>query len=262
MSVCIALRNPDLTSKEIVACCDWKTSTESVSAETAFKFRYLSMYWGALWAGNDEVVEEVLGLYQRDLPALEDDKPLEALRGPLRQWRRRLAEAYIHDRLSLTLDDFYRNGKEWVDSGIRRDAQSGIATDYEQQKQKVQLILVGYVAGSLSIYLVSHGEVYERADLAAIGTGYAVAEAAIYWRMDRDEARGLDQTIYSVYEAKRLSEMSPYVGNQTTLFVIRPGEQGRLFFESHKGSLDLKSLEAKFKRFGPKPYKESKPLGK
>jgi hypothetical protein len=251
VSVCIVAK-PELFATEVVACCDRKVSTDSVSSETGFKFRPLSPHWLALWAGVNPVLTEVLDLYEVSPPNTRDRHPVELLRRPLRVWRKRLAEACIHEKHALSFDEFYKNGKVWLDLDVWTETQREIARRYDTQKTEVQLILIGNVGGSAGIYVVSCGEVTECAQVATIGTGYAVAEAALYWRMDHDSPRSLDQTIYSVYEAKKLSEMSPFVGEKSTMAIIRPGDSG-LAFES----VDIKILEKEFKRFGPKPYRRT-----
>jgi hypothetical protein len=197
----------------------------------------------------------LLDIYEPVVPAIDDKTPIETLRLPLRTWRKRIAEAYIHDRHALTFDEFYRNGKTWLDLDIWSETQREIGRLYESEKNSVQLILIGCVAGNTSIYLVSHGEVSECLDLAVIGTGYAVAEAAIYWRLSHDSPRNLEQTKYAAYEAKKLSELSPYVGVESTMIIVRPSKDKlTLDFDL----VDMAPLEECFKQFGPKPYIEPK----
>lgn len=253
MSICIAAK-PELYSNEAVICCDCKVSTESVSSESGFKIRPLNSRWIALQAGVDPISDEVIDIYRETPIGPDDPCAIESLRIIFRKWRKRLAEACIQDRHALSLDEFYRSGKTWLDQDVWAETQREVGRRYEIQKADVQLILIGTVSGVLSIYSISHGEVNECSQVAVTGTGYAVAEAALYWRMDHDSPRSLNQTLYSVYEAKKLSEMSPYVGEKSIIGIIRSAN-GILDIEPVPQSL----LEKQFKRFGPKPYREIKP---
>jgi hypothetical protein len=258
MSICIAAKC-HATDPEVVLCYDWKVSSETVSAEPGGKFRWLNRRWVVLLAGVTDVSKEVVDIYERSLPHPEDETPVEALRVPLREWRKRLATAYIHDRHALTFEDFYQYGGSWLGQDVWHETQSEIGRRFDQQKTTLELILVGCVGSgptaTTSIFQVANGEVHERSELATAGTGYAVAEAALYWRMSHDRPRNIEQTIYSAYEAKKLSELSPYVGQQLSMVVVKPARSGdRLEMDI----VDTDVLVKQFKRFGPKPYRKSK----
>ena len=250
MSVCIAMKR-DLFGAEVVACCDRQISTDYISSETGFKVRPLNNYWIALQAGVDPITDEVLDLFGDSMPDVDDLNPIEALRVPLRQWRRRLAEAYIHQQHAISFDEFY--DAKWMDTEIWSETQREIGRRYETQKKDVQLVLIGQVGMQLNLYSVIDGEISECKQIAVTGTGYAVAEAALYWRLDHDMERTLEQTVYAVYEAKKLSEMSPYVGEKSVMSILTAGQHGIGY-----SRVNQKALAKQFQRFGPKPYRASK----
>lgn len=258
MSICIAAKDHS-TGTEVVLCCDWKVSSDAVSSETGSKFRWLNKRWIGLMAGNTDVSKEVMDIYERSLPDAADENPLEALRDPLREWRKRLATAYIHDRHALTFEDFYQYGGSWLGQDVWHETQNEIGRRFDQQKTALELILVGCVGSGPTantlIFQVTNGEVTERPELALIGTGYAVAEAALYWRMSHDKPRDIHQAVYSVYEAKKLSELSPFVGQQMTMMVVRPARSGERF---EMDLVNTEPLAKQFKQFGPKPYRKRK----
>ena len=136
-------------------------------------------------------------------------------------------------------------------SGLRHNGR--LHGDMKSRKRMFKLILIGIVSGVLEIFSIVDGDVFECKQVAVAGTGYAVAEAALYWRMDHDSPRTLEQTIYAVYEAKKLSEMSPYVGQKSIMGVLTATENGVAY-----AAVDTKSMERKFKRFGPKAYRQDK----
>ena len=255
MSICIAAKNPArVPCREVVVCCDTKVSTESLSAETGKgKLHLLGPRWCVLTAGLNPSIDEVVSIFKASLPDLKDKHPLESLRVTFRKWRSRIAEAFIHDRHAITMEQFYGHGKVWFDSETWKETQNQLAATYESRKLEVEMILIGCVGGSLSIYRIYRGDIVESDSFAMIGSGSVVGEAAFYWRIEHDAIHDLEQTIYASYEAKKLSELSPFVGEQTLVIIVERTENGGLSFDRGK-SVDTRILDAKLKRFGLKPH--------
>jgi 20S proteasome alpha/beta subunit len=244
----------------VVFCTDKRVESEIGSAETEEKIRWLSPRWYVLAAGPLDEVQELIEIYRSHLDrvSIATGSVLEELRIPPRLLRKRMAEALIHQRVALSYEEFLEVGKDKLQDDVYRQ----LSYDMTVQRIEAELLLVGYVPlprtkdlSHFEAYLCRSGDIFSRQHFAAIGSGAAVAESALYQRQQNKNS-SLSDTLYCVYEAKRLGENVPGVGKETRLAVwcINDGDDldrpFRNWHELNAGA--LRFLEQQFQEYGPK----------
>jgi hypothetical protein len=267
MTLCIAAACETKNGQpRIVLCTDWK-SEETVSgaslgsSENTDKLYWLKKGWAALIAGSETHGQELVRAYvkymQKSKPSKWGDVQ-EELKGPAQAQRETLIDAYLKKTTGVSLEWFLDKGKDKLPPETVRDCIS----DIKRVTLNASMIIAGFVTvqfnpGSLErrryplIFLVqSDGSTRTCRDFAAIGEGKIIAIPALKQR-DQNASAGLLQTIYQVFEAKRLSEIIPSVGEAQSIDVLAPG--GRVWSLSDKG---YEQLEKLYKRFGPRAIKE------
>jgi hypothetical protein len=225
-------------------CFDREIQTEIAKAQTGFKLVGLPSQWHALQAGSLHRAKELTDLYIEhlgtiDLASMEEPAVLEQLRIPPARLRRRMAEALTQEKFSTGYEDFLRSGKDWFDVDTHRQ------TLYEISSQNFggdELILFGSISGGFLLYKFSGGEVWQCRDFAVIGSGTTVAEPNLYQRK-QDWTKSVQETLYSLYEAKKLAEVTPGVGDKTLMAMIFLPKPGSLQWLSVRG---LEILEREF----------------
>lgn len=253
MSLCIAAACREGDESRIVLCFDLQVSTSSYSSEGEIKFEEIDCPLGrleALFAGPSvAAARELIALYRSHLAASENVKREnieELLRVPLRLYKRRMVESLVQRRIALTYDQFLER-KEQLEIGL----QAKISGAIDDLTVESELILAGFPPSGLPVPRLIAKVAWEDVELqghfACIGAGASTAERALHWRR-QSERRGLAETIYNVYEAKRLGELSPLVGKWTALAVMKPDRQEVI---SVKG---LAWLELLFRQLGPQGF--------
>lgn len=236
----------------VVVAFDWRIETDSAGAETGFKLQSLGRQWAALISGDVQDAVELCRQYSAFLIQHEDITSthlLEYLNTPIRCFRYAMAESLIQSKLAMTYDEFLNHGREQVPMDLRRQ----IASEIAWQQCPVQLILIGVVDGRLVVAKSHNFEIRRCEDFAVIGSGSAIAEANLYQRKHSCLC-SLGDTIYSVYESKRLGEIAPGVGRETSLFVLNRDDRGSILRQPWSRG-DKKVLEKQFKRYGPRLLK-------
>ena len=256
MTLCIAAHcmEPDWTgSPRIVAAFDWKIEEDSVgSSEGHAKLRHLTEEWVALLAGPSISETEDLALrYQAFLvnnhEQLTRGNLRDQLRRPLNAYRESLADRHTHGLLAVPYSDFLDHGENWFPEELRRQ----VALEIAQQKIDAEIVLIGVVEKEyLVIADCVYGEVRLCHHFTAIGSGHSVAKASLYHR-GQESTCPLSETIYSIFEAKKLGENVPGVGKVTTILVVRRNEDGTLAWDVLQ-SEDIEFEESLYHKFGPK----------
>ena len=188
VTLCIAA----YSGSDIVLCFDRQIGDDASTSESAFKcFHPLGRFnLCALWAGNLDHVEDILGA------CIDYLGPQE-----------------------LTLENYKEEIWKAYNKGKKRLAKRGI------KKTDVQLLVCGFVSRMPKIVFVSSDYVDTHPAFMAIGSGAQVADAMLRWR-NPTEHTPIEEAIYYVYEAKRMGEMSPHVGKETHISVLSH-EMGR-----------------------------------
>lgn len=91
-----------------------------------------------------------------------------------------------------------------------------------------------------------YGNVHWDDDFSLIGSGSVIAKGAMCQR-DYDNTMPLMECLYRIYEAKRLAEIDPHVGQPSKFEIMLP--TGRFDISDEC----FKYLNDKFRTFGPKP---------
>lgn len=261
MTLCIAAICEEEKHPKIVVCTDWRQESYLVHSETADKLRLLPHGWSALIADTANRDEELVALYEKDFMGISkfefanDAELFAAMKKPAQQYKANLANEYISHMLGMSYAEFLKADnipEEFVTK--RLDEVSNI-------KLGAALILSGFVEmqdyiskkkeKNAYLFVVEddegHQDVVRTEDnFAVIGSGRHVAVPALTQR-ELDSSQSLMETIYCVYEAKKLAEVVPGVGEHTSIDVFEAS--GKTWSISDKGYDHCKRL---FRRLGPR----------
>jgi hypothetical protein len=257
MTLCIAaLCKTDDESPALALCFDRQIETETAKAETGFKLASIGHSWRVLQAGPVHQSMELTDLYRTHFKEINAVDPstfhhsvvLEDLKVPPRLLRRRMADGLTQDKFSVTYEDFLVHGKEWLDEDTHRQMLYEIST----QVIESELILFGPGMLQFALYKFSR-EVWECGDFATIGCGATVAEPVLYQRQ-QNRINSVRETLYALYEAKKLAEVTPGVGEKTIMGVVLYESPDAIRWVSPQGE---EFLADEFDQFGPKQYREN-----
>lgn len=218
MTLCIAAHARSMDMKpSIVLCCDSLVTVGTGVSETArkYKLRFLPGL-ACMFAGVDEHAQDLMRLYQTRLasytPSLADIK--EQLWVGMKQFESDLQRREI----TLTPHD-------------------------------LRMLVAGFIDGQTEIIYVDQEKVFDVPIFQAIGIGAESAQGILSWRNPAVHWV-IGDVMYFLYEAKRISEVDPYVGKQTNMFVLEQSSRGSLLAYEVVGT-GYTFLEQQFERFGP-----------
>jgi 20S proteasome alpha/beta subunit len=217
MTLCIGAFARLIGEPRIVLCFDHQVGDDYSASNSTFKCDLgIGNQLVAVWSGTLDHVDDALRIYRNRLatkiPTLADFK-----------------------------EDLWMGFQELKDSLSRRG----------QDQTDVQLIIGGYVEGEPSLFSVSSDGVYSPPSYCTIGSGGYVADAMLRWRKTSRYSQ-LDEVLYAVYEAKKMSEISPHVGPTTTMLVLLRTE--RIYVVQGVQDEAMKYLDSCFRKFGPRVY--------
>jgi hypothetical protein len=262
VTVCIAAicqQDKENTDARIVVCSDWKSETDWGGSETADKLRLLPKGWVALMADQLSRCEELVAQYEthlRDLREVSDDRHLfEEMKKPAHKQKEVLANDYLRQMLGISYADLVSPDKKFPEEMVNKRLE-----EVAKIRLRAALIIAGFIETTQGeekrenlpyLFVVDDGGDHEDVvrvedNFAAIGSGAYVAIPTLHQR-GHEEDKSLMETIYSVYEAKRLAEIVPGVGEATSLDVIYP--DGRMMTWTDELNQRCKWL---FDRLGPK----------
>jgi hypothetical protein len=256
MTLCIAaISDAFVEGEHIVGCCDWRVETSTIGAEMELKFRWLTGSWCVMVGGNNlfhakELSDRYRQLFQRERDKINVDNLLELLRQPPQEMRRMLADSYTRHALAISYEEFLD-----PDTAISKDMRRGMELEIGQQQIEAELVLMGVVDRHLVVAKYLNGVVSIEEDFAAIGSGSPLAESFLFLR-SQNRASPLAETIYAVYEAKRIGELAPGVGKTTHIFVMALNIEDKPFFTTLNTEDDMELLEKQLRKFGPQPLNE------
>ena|ERR1035438_1269618 len=250
MTLCIAAACEHKDKPAIVLCSDWRGETESAGADTIDKFRWVTDGWPSLIAGTVSKADELVETYERHLEkkTLTRLNVVQELKLPLQQRKAELAEEYIQRLLGISYREFLQRGKDQLPPEFFQQTVNAIAN----LGLDCELIIAGCVPGDDSDPVTeifrtdAWGNFFREENFSAIGSGAQVASAALFQR-EHDSSVKLMNALYNVFEAKRLGEISPGVGSNTSIDVLMSDGSVR---EISDDCFDL--LEKMFRRYGPK----------
>jgi 20S proteasome alpha/beta subunit len=251
MTLCIAAACEHEEKPAVVLCSDWRGETDSAGAEIVDKFRWVKDGWPCLIAGSVSKADELVETYERHLEkkTLTRLTLVQELKIPLQQRKTEIANEYVQRILGISYSEFLRDGlrqlpQEFFQQTVNAIANLGLECD---------LIIAGCLQDESGDHLTEifrtdlWGNLFRENDFSSIGSGANVASAALFQR-EHTSSADLMTTLYHLYEAKRLGEVSPGVGTQTSLDVLFSDGTVREVTEEC-----FKYLEKLYRRFGPRP---------
>lgn len=254
MTLCIAAACSNHRQDAIVLCIDSLVTTGTASSETEYKLVDLGPY-AAMFSGNIPEARELLSCYADYLarhplqnPSL--DERLEQLREPLLIQKREMIDATVRRRTGMSYQKFLDRDTHF-DPGIR----AKICADIENLSIDVDLIIVGGGVERLWIFRERMERIEAEINFACIGDGAEAAEQSLH-RREQQESLSLNETLYHVYEAKRMGELAPTVGKKTDLSVFERSKSsdGPLPWSLYPVTPEiLDYLEDCYKKYGPQP---------
>lgn len=271
MTVCIAAlceQSQDNREQRIVVCYDWNSEHEMAGSETADKLRVLPRGWIALMADTLSRCEELVARYEthlREMKGLVDDNHLfEEMKKPAHAQKAALANDYMMQTLGVSYADLVSPDKNFPEEIVSKRLE-----EVAQIKLRAALIVAGFVATQQAdipqretnpyVFVVddqNHEDVVRvEENWGVVGTGSYVAIPALHQR-EQDNDTDLMETIYNLYEAKRLAEVVPGVGESTSIAVMYPDGTLKSWTEPL-----LNRCKWIFDRIGPKfdiPEKKAK----
>ncbi|MEK7992432.1 MAG: hypothetical protein AAB403_01385 [Planctomycetota bacterium] len=266
MTLCIAATCTHQKQPIVILCSDWRAeSGDLAGGDVEDKLSWIKgPTWAVLKAGIIPEADKLIAVYQTMLSAMgalpNSETLLPTLNAAFQQYRQLL----INEYLSLTLGISYPAllggvelpGASTTDKILFPEAfVEKTLLDIEQIPfPNCQLILAGFVEGLPFIVSANEdpadGMSYSRlriqSNFYAIGSGASAAMMTLYRREHKGAETCLMQAIYHVYEAKLLGEVSPGVGETTSITVVFPS--GECLDLSTKGH---RYMEECFEHFGP-----------
>jgi hypothetical protein len=261
VTLCIAAACLDGDEPKVVLCTDWREEVEGVgSAETSDKLTFIKDGWLALLAGDGAAGDALVSVYQTELgdTTLTQANLLTELEKPMHKRKQCLADSYTRQTLGMAYSEFLRYGKQKFPEDFFKEHISQIM----KIRLDASLIICGFVDEYDHVdkktekwpWLVRvqddpwnpQNNLTIEADFTAIGSGADSALASLYRREQQSEL-SLMHTIYFLYEAKRLSEGVPGVGESISIDVLdQDGNVASLTDEGYDKCDEL------FRRFGPR----------
>jgi hypothetical protein len=268
VTLCIAATCEHDDDPRIVLCRDWRGEVPEVgSTDKQMKLRHLSKEWVALFAGDTARAIELCIRYEEHLKTvvLTQSNIAVEIRGVFQKYKRDLADSYMKTTYAISLDyltdkEKYALGDQFRDTALDQISRLSV---------NVELLIAGFVPThdfvdgvtdmNPIICAVSENHsgdlVMLEEDFAVIGAGSNAAKTMLYYR-DQDYVTSLMETIYTVLEAKHLSNIVPGIGESYSVDVLH--SDGTILTLSDAGDDRCEEL---FSRFGPR-NKEIKTKGK
>jgi 20S proteasome alpha/beta subunit len=262
MTLCIAARAtvPSPLTPCIVLCFDYLAANDWWGSEGEYKFYVLSEQLVAMVAGAVAQTKELAHIYQAYLRtnklSADDAEATKQLRIPLGELKSRTAESYVQRRLAVSYREFRKNGKKDFGPEVYYRYLAAI----EKHQPNVEMIIAGFEGGTPRLYHIRRDdgnkpvELEDATNFCLIGSGSIAAEPTLHARKQTSNTP-LSQALYNIYEAKKLGEASPWVGEKTRMFVLKPPDNGSALRAQVVTDAGEKWLKQLYRRYGPKPMK-------
>jgi hypothetical protein len=248
MTLCIAAHAKDGSHPCIVCCCDTRIETSTAGSEIGNKLRSFGTGWGALISGT---IPDAYDLVEKYVVHLSTPRPtphwLDWLRVPAWKYKEFLVDQYLRATYAISREDFYSDNRGHLGETVADQTLYEIA----RIESGCELILFRITDSRSYIFHVNNRfEVRIEADFCSIGTGATNADSWLHFR-EQNALMSRNDTIYSLYEAKRFSEISPAVGKRTVIDVIEHTGQGAILYPP-----GMKELERRYEQYGPRTIKQ------
>lgn len=256
VTVCIAAMCEHNGEPRIVLCSDWKGEEGFGGSETTDKWRSLPKGWEALIAGDLSRAEELIARYESHLklmPDMPNDNTLyDEMKKPAHTQKAALIDDYVRQLLGISYVDFLSS------TTLPHEFVAKQLDEVARIRLGAQVILAGFCqfvpTMDINSYLFVVGEEHTEStdvvriadNFAAIGSGAYVAIPVMH-QHEHESDKPLMETIYTIFEAKRLSEIVPGVGQATSLEIMEPS--GKVKVLSDAGYKQCMTL---FSKLGPK----------
>ncbi len=266
MTVCIAaacLEN-DLDPR-IVLCRDWRGELPYVgSSDEVYKLKRLSDKWVALVAGTLCRADELCLRLEYGLKKtpFTEENIVNEIRKVFGDYKRSLADSFLRNKYGFSFDTLIDKGRDAFGESFVAECFS----DIEKLSIPVELIVAGFVEAydydekevGMHPVLCSLSEANDgdpvvlEDEFSVIGAGANTARTMMFSR-NQNAANSLLQTVYTVYEAKRISETVPGVGDSYSIDILHL--DGSLHNLTEVGAKRLRQI---FDRFGPRSIEEKR----
>ena len=211
--------------------------------------------WQALWAGGEaeaddlantlkEVLEPETFTFQNIVHKLSEAAAIHL---------KKLTERYVSAKLKIPFERFLTHGEHEVSAGVRDQ----LWYEIEHLDFGCEMLVSGFGNGMPLLFKIDNeGTVTRVEHFAAIGSGAKVAEAVLYQRKQQATTE-LNQTLYNVYEAFKLSsQIAPAVAGGPHIWLSEHEILNRAeIVEQYVTRSGLKVLERCFKKYAPKEAK-------
>ncbi|MFN0206018.1 MAG: hypothetical protein ACKVS6_06855 [Planctomycetota bacterium] len=255
MTLCIAaVCGENGTRNRIAFCCDTRIGDESSGSEIELKLRVLETNWWVMYAGKAARAKELMDIYKAYLKIYEYSSltVTNDLRIPLTTIQERIADNYIRNNYAISYQEFLKSSKSFLSDDAIAQTLSEIG--FLVGDIDVQLILIYCAENEVRLFEVA-ADVSECTHYSIAGSGSQIA-AAILDQREQQQTCDVDQTLYTLFEAKKLAEIGPHVGEDTLIGVLQyektRSSQVEFKIISSEGK---KQLSKHFSKIGPKKYK-------
>jgi hypothetical protein len=175
-----------------------------------------------MFSGSVSHMRELCQIYDRhfDNLTLTGDDIQKEIRIPPEIQKRNLIEEHVRNVWGVSYDE-YLSGKL---QNLPTLELSKLAEEIAAINLNGELLIGTFVSGVPYLFVVASSGKPLRADsFAVIGSGWHLAQASLFNR-HYSPGMPIQAAVYAVYEAKKLSEIDPNVGPETTLLLIAPGK--------------------------------------
>jgi len=226
-------------------CSDTRISYSGFSSDSGFKFDWAGKNMPAMIADNATRARELLSFYRTHLNSVPEDLFTDNdLRIPPQQYKRHRIEEYLQLRWGVSFTEYSAG----VLSHLPEQEQFTILRDIAEMDLECQLIIVTTHGEMPRLFTVdSRGYVADSGCLAVIGSGSWLAHSTLAQRLYYPHLR-LENALYEIYEAKKVSEREPSVGPGTQLVVIYPKTMSIRSVSAGKGQNVLQDM---YWQYGP-----------
>jgi hypothetical protein len=250
VTVCIGAICSERDESRIVMCSDTRIGIPYFASSDAAGFKLAVIKPGilALFAGNVSRALELILRYQQllDPAKLSAQSILDEIRYPAERQKAMLVDEYLRLHWSVTRDEYFQG----ILNNLPESDRARISAQIEQISLEASLIIATFIDRKPYLFKVQEsGAVLWGDAFEVIGSGETIAYPALCQRQF-SKSFDLPKALYSVYEAKKLSEVEPTVGPDTHIFILTPdnGNSPGIVPTSR-----LKDLDKLFRRFGPRP---------
>jgi hypothetical protein len=266
MSTCIAAVFKFEETFQLVLCHDWRGTDPGIgSSDELDKQRWIGVGWSALIAGNTAYAEELclhLEAAFATAPPTEQSL-LSTVREAVFAYKKVRINQHLGSVYGIDFETLLTNGKAIFPEEIFRQIHQEISRIYIG----VDLLITGYVESTnydlnakapdpVIVRVLGHDgcdlEVSISQLYDCIGEGATAAKTSLITR-EYDPSWGLKRAIYSVYEAKIISEVINSVGESTSLYIQLP--DGTL---KYLKSDSFDKCNAMLTAFGPRKFTKAR----